>query len=439
MKVPFRDALREGRDPLPNLAGMKVFFRSFGCALNQADNLRARELIKSQGGIMAEEGEAEAVVVHTCTVVKRTEREVLRFLRQHRNKTLVVLGCMAALQEEEIRSVCRPAFVAPSLVGMVPAPLEVRVNEATGLVPIARGCRGSCTYCMAKRARGNLQSETCEAITSAIRNLASSGILEIQLTAQDVSSWGLDRHSTLPRLISRLLSLPHRFRIRLGMMNPATLIPLADELLPLYRHENMYAFAHIPVQSGSDRMLEVMQRGYDARDFINLVRLLRENVPNMWIATDVIVGFPGETEEDFLDTLQLLERIRPNKVNITRFSSRPGTMAADLPDILERTKKERSRRISQLADRICMENNLPWVGRTVHAVVVERIKPGSVVCRTPQYRSVVLQEEIPLGTAGIARINGARTHYFTGTWSPGDLRSSSSRTATSAPVEEEAR
>jgi threonylcarbamoyladenosine tRNA methylthiotransferase CDKAL1 len=267
---------------------------------------------------------------------------------------------------------------------------------------------------MARQARGALRSEKVNEICRAVRILVDGRVREIQLTAQDMSSWGIDRRRTLPYLINKILSIRGQFRLRLGMLNPTTLIPQVDELLPCYQHKKMYAFAHIPVQSGSDSILAAMNRGYTAQDYMDLVRQMREHVPHMWITTDVIVGFPGETSDDFYQTLRLIEYIRPNKVNITRYSPRPGTDAAKLPDMLERDKKERSREMSRLADRLCNENNRPWIGKLVPVVAVEHIRPGSVVCRTPEYRSVIVKEDTSLGSTGYARITGARTHYLMG-------------------------
>jgi threonylcarbamoyladenosine tRNA methylthiotransferase CDKAL1 len=405
----------KGEDPLSDLGGKNVFIRSFGCALNHADGLRMEELIRNHGAIITEEKEADAVVVNTCTVVKRTEREVLRFLRSHVDKEILVMGCMAAIQSDEIRSVCYSRFLPPYLLDSSEVSLGGKVNEVTGLVPIARGCRGECTYCVARRARGRLQSELPYNICWAVRDLAAAGVREIRVTAQDVSSWGMDYHENLSDLVRQMLALPGRFRLRLGMMNPATLIPIVDEMVAFYRHERMYAFAHVPVQSGSDQVLSLMKREYSAQDFLDLIQVLREGVPDIWIATDVITGFPGETEAHFKETLDLIEKVRPNKVNVTRYSSRPGTAAAAFPDVLERTKKERSRSISRLADHICVENNRSWIGKIVPVVAVEQIKPGTVVCRTPSYRSIVIREDLPLGFEGFVRITGAKIHYFTGT------------------------
>lgn len=414
MEDPSYARFQKERDLLSNLAGKKVFIQSFGCALNHADSLRIEGMLKKLGATITSEGTAEAVLVNTCTVVKKTEHKVLRFLRDHMDKELHVMGCMASIQPKEIRSVCYPHIIPYSLLRTFQVPLAARINDVIGLIPISHGCSGQCTYCIAKKARGGLQSEPADEICEAISDLVSTGVREIQITAQDVSSWGLDRDLVLPNLLERMLSLPGHFRLRLGMMNPATLIPFVHEMHTFYGHEKIYAFAHIPVQSGSDEILGLMKREYAAQDFIQMIRTLREGNPDIWIATDVIVGFPEETEKHFQETLDLVRQVRPNKVNITRYSPRPGTEASKLSDILERTKKDRSRRLSRLADQICMDNNRAWIGKVVPIVGVECIKPGTIVCRTPQYRSVMIREDLPLGYKGFAYITGARIHYLTG-------------------------
>jgi tRNA A37 methylthiotransferase MiaB len=401
-------------DPIKELAGKKVFIQSFGCSFNFADSLRLQEILVQEGSIITSLAEAEAVVVNTCSVVKRTEKEVLRFLSQQKGKTLFVLGCMAAVQRERLLSVCTPRIIPSAVFDDHAPPLGVLVNEAIGLVQLGQGCQGQCTYCITKRARGSPRSNTEKEICRAVTRLCAAGAREIQLTAQDSTSWGADLGCTLPALLHRILSLPGHFRLRMGMMNPATLLPLIEELLPLWCHPKMYPFMHIPIQSGSDPILHAMGRRYTSQECLHLVQTLREQIPELWISTDIIVGFPGETEEDFRRSVLLLEKIRPEKVHITRFSPRPGTPAERLPDTLDRTKKERSRKLTSLTEQMYREQNRSWTGRVVPVVTVEYRKAGSVVCRTPQYRSVVVKRTLPLGIEGMVHISGATAYYLIG-------------------------
>ncbi|MFY1645444.1 radical SAM protein, partial [Methanoculleus bourgensis] len=174
----------------------------------------------------------------------------------------------------------------------------------------------------------------------------------IQLTGQDVAAWGLNRGESLPDLLQAITEIPGRFAVRLGMMHPAPVLRILDPLIDAYASEKMFRFLHLPVQSGSDTVLERMQRGYRAGDVIRIVDAFRERYPDMMISSDFITGFPGETDEEFRQTLDLLRRAAFVKVNITRYSRRPGTPAAALKDLPERIRKDRSRALLAEANRI---------------------------------------------------------------------------------------
>ena len=188
--------------------------------------------------------------------------------------------------------------------------------------------------------------------------------------------------------------------IRVGMMNPGTILGILDELVDSFAHDSIFKFIHIPVQSGSDRILERMERGYTSADFEKIVNAFRARFPNMTIATDLIVGFPGETAEDFALSCELIERVRPNKVNVTRYSRRPSTPVYAEPDFPDFIKKDRSRALNLLAEKIYLSVNSEYLGTIVPFIVTETIKEGSVMARTPDYQGVVIKENLPLGYRG---------------------------------------
>lgn len=285
---------------------------------------------------------------------------------------------------------------------------------AIGVVQIAEGCLGSCRYCITRQARGRLRSQPEDVISATVRMLVKQGAREVQLTAQDVASWGIDRGQCLRDLLSRLLDLPGSFRLRLGMMNPRTLLPIIDDLIPLLSHPKMYQFVHVPFQSGSDEILTAMDRRYTKEQCLSISKKLRTAYPNLWLSTDIIACFPGENEAAFHNTVDLIKAIRPDKVNSTRFSRRPGTAAWSLPDMLERVKKVRSRLLTEQCTAIGHQRNRLWIGRTLPVVAVEEVKRGSVTCRTQEYRSVVIHEPLLIGGEGTVRVTGERTHFLTG-------------------------
>ncbi|MBP1928561.1 MiaB/RimO family radical SAM methylthiotransferase [Methanolinea mesophila] len=400
---------------LRSVRDVKVCVLTFGCTYNQADAGKIAEVLKHQGCTIVDLPEdAEAVIVNTCTVIASTERKMLRLIADLKDRPLYVSGCMGVVQRDRILEVAAPGFISPGEIQREYRRVNTVSASPVGIVQIASGCPGSCAYCITRKARGPLRSFPREEIVEHARKLARGGACEIRITAQDVSAWGLDRGEDLPDLLSGLCSVPGNFFLRLGMMNPATLLPLLTEIIRSFRDDKVFKFLHLPVQSGSDQVLAGMQRHYSVDDFERIVNAFREKFPSMYLMTDLICGFPGETEEDIGKTIDLLYRVKPNKVNITRYSWRPLTIIPHSGDLPDRIKKDRSRLLLKHATAIYHELNRQWIGKTVPLVVTERIREGSVSARTPEYHNVILREDLPPGFRCHARITGERMYYLTG-------------------------
>jgi threonylcarbamoyladenosine tRNA methylthiotransferase CDKAL1 len=398
-----------------NLSGKKVAILTFGCTFNQGDTRILERMLTDRGcSMVSSPEEADAVVVNTCTVVGATERKMLRVLRSCRERPLYVTGCMARVQREKILSVCSPVFLPPTSPAKACRENSTPFRYEVGIVQLGTGCPGSCTYCITRLARGPLKSYPGNVILEEIGAAVRSGTAEVRLTAQDCSAWGQDTGDSLPALLNRIGEIPGTFRVRLGMMNPATVLPMLDPLTESFGNRNLFRFAHIPVQSGSDRILRRMGRKYTADDMIGIVGAFRRRNPDITIATDIIVGFPGEEEEDVQETLDLLGRILPAKINITRYSPRPGTPAAAFKAPVDRVKKDRSRLIQRYATEIYRQLNRPLIGSCHPVLVTERIKPETVLARTDTYTGIVLNQDIPVGSELTARIIEDRTYFFFG-------------------------
>ena len=406
---------KEYSGQLRDLSGKNVAILTFGCTFNQGDTRILERMLTDLGCSMVSSPEkADAVVVNTCTVVGATERKMLRVLRDLREKQLYVTGCMATVQRGEICSVCNPVFLSPFSRGEAYRGTSTAPPHDVGIVQLGSGCPGSCTYCITRLARGPLKSYPGKVILEEIRSAVRSGTAEVRLTAQDCSAWGQDTGESLPALLNRMGEISGTFRVRLGMMNPATILPMLDPLTESFMHRNLFRFAHIPVQSGSDRILRKMGRNYTSDEVIGIFRALRRRNPDITLATDIIVGFPGEDEGDVQATLDLLGRMLPAKINITRYSPRPGTPAAALKAPVDRVKKERSRRVQRHATEIYRQLNRPLIGSSPQVLVTERIKPGTVLARTDTYTGIVLHQDLPIGSELTARITGDRTYFFLG-------------------------
>jgi MiaB/RimO family radical SAM methylthiotransferase len=399
---------------------MKVYIESYGCTANQADASAMSEAITAAGGTIVDDAaEADAVIVNTCAVTHYTSNAMLRAIARHRGRRVIVGGCMAAAQPELLHGCERadtpgalPVLRMLGLGGDDAIPLTM--SGRTAIVKIAEGCRGRCSYCIVRRARGELRSRQPRDVVAAVRRAVAAGAAEIFLTAQDTGAYGADIGCDLPGLLGRVNDVGGDFKVRAGMMNPFSIADMVPQLAAALRLPRVYSFAHIPVQSGSDRILRLMNRPYSAEEYSALIARLREAVPGITFSTDYITGFPTESDEDFRLTLDDLLRNRPLKVNITRFSPRPGTTAADLPDLPGTVKKARSRVLTALHHEITSAYMRDAAGTTRRVLVIEKGKEGTVVARDNSYNMVVLPEDLPLGTTVEAEICGAATTYMIG-------------------------
>ena len=217
------------------------------------------------------------------------------------------------------------------------------MNSPIGIVEISSGCLSSCTFCQVKLVKGTVFSYPEEEIVNEARSLISQGAKEIWLTSTDNAAYGRDSKTSLPALIRKVAAVPGDFKIRVGMMNPLLTRRDQDEILNCFKLNKVFKFAHLPVQSGSNRILKAMQRGYSVSDFESMVAQLREEIPSITLSTDMIVGFPSETEAEFEESMELLKRTRPDVLNLSRFGARPGTKTAVMEDqIASEEAKNRS-------------------------------------------------------------------------------------------------
>lgn len=393
----------------------RVLIETYGCRYNFGDTAKLVEILKSKGCIIVNSAErADAVIINTCTVVGSTERRMLRRLSFFREYDLYVMGCMPAVQREAIFAVCTPTEISSEIIHEAYRNIGTVAGGGVSIVQVAQGCVGTCTYCLTRKARGPLKSFSEDKIRAEIFAHTDAGTTEIQITAQDLSCWGRDIGKTLPSLLNTLDDVPGRFMIRLGMMNPATVKGILDDLVDAFANARIFKFIHLPVQSGSDTILERMGRQYTVADFEEIVARFKKRYPEITLVTDMIVGFPGETHEDFSESLDLIDRVRPNKVNITRYSRRPFTPVSSEKDFPDWVKKDRSRIMNSRAEKVYVSLNEGYLEKQVSYLVTEKIKKGSVMARSPNYLGIVIDENLPVGYEGQAILKKDRKYFFTG-------------------------
>jgi MiaB/RimO family radical SAM methylthiotransferase len=404
---------------------MKAYFEAYGCALNVGETREVERRLNSMGWeSVGSPGSADLVVLGTCVVVAKTERNMLkRVAALSSAPRLIVTGCMASVCRESAEALApRAEFWPPgsldALCGSfseLGPPHRTPEGDAYVTVPIATGCRGSCSYCVTRLARGGLRSRPAARVLGDVASAVRDGPKEVQLAAQDTASYGLDIGADLPELVSRVCSIPGEFRVRVGMMNPGSAVQALDRVAGMYLDPKMFKFLHLPVQSGSDRVLDAMARGYSVADFLRVVGAVRSVAPGLSLSTDLIVGYPGETAEDHKANIEVMERCRPDIVNVTKFSPRPGTPASGAPGRIHGSVvRERSREISRVRFRIALEVNSSWVGREVRALATEGGKRGTTILRTDDYRQVVVPGRLDMGAFHSIRVDDATPTYLIG-------------------------
>jgi MiaB-like tRNA modifying enzyme len=416
---------------------MRVYVESYGCAQNLGEGHEvARSLAEAGHTIAPGPDGADAAVLVTCGVIGPTEARMVRrwsWLAE-RTPRVVVTGCLVPLRTDLLKGpgLARTDFVPireqariPLLLGAhgtagppaASAPVAPPAEAAaTAEVVVAQGCTSACSYCFSRLARGRLESVPMLDILARVADARDRGAAEVRLTSLDTSSWGaeLPGDRRLPELLDAVAGLPGAFTVRVGMMSPQTLAPVVERYFRALSAPRFFAFLHLPVQSGSDRVLDDMHRGYDAATFRRLVKMGRSRLPGLTLSTDLIVGFPTEDEAAFESSLRLVEEVEPEIVNVTRFSPRPLTPAAHLPPLPPRTAKRRSRALTEMRMRVARRRLERWIGHEGIALTVERGARSSTVARLPNYLPVVLAERLPLGRSVPVRVDGARSTYLLG-------------------------
>lgn len=425
---------------------IKVSVKSYGCSANQADGEALAGCLKQAGHTLTENPNSADVLIYNCCAVKGpTENRMLAVLKQApRGKKLVVAGCLPLINRDRLnREVQFDAVVGPAfgsgIVGVVQRVFSgekvmalqnaltakpslclprVRANPVVSAVPVNYGCLGSCAYCCVLFARGRLRSYTIAEVTERFRADLAAGTREFWITSQDAACYGRDIATNLSELLKAVCALPEDFRVRVGMMTPNNVNDIVDELVDAFRNQKIFKFLHLPLQSGDDVVLKLMRRFYTVLEFREIVEAFRTAFPDLTLATDVICGFPGESNEAFERTLKLIRDIKPDVVNVSKFFARPGTPAAAMTEgvVGQAEIKRRSAETARLAKQVALERNMRWLGWRGEILVDEKGKiAGSWVGRNFAYKPVVVKSKSNLlGKEIRAQITEAFTTHLAG-------------------------
>ncbi|WP_297418901.1 tRNA (N(6)-L-threonylcarbamoyladenosine(37)-C(2))-methylthiotransferase [Thermococcus sp.] len=420
---------------------VRVYVESYGCTRNKADGEIMEALLVRAGHELVETPEnADYVVVNTCAVKDPTEHKMARRIREliDSGKKVIVTGCLVHVN---------PGVIDRHVSGMLGVRSIDRIAEAISVaergeklvsvegwqeksldklelprlwksgvvfvVPISEGCLNACTYCATRFARGVLKSYRPELVVKWVKEALSKGYREIQLSSEDTGCYGFDIGTNLAKLLDEITAIEGDFRVRVGMMNPNHTIKFLDGLTDAYRSEKVYKFLHLPVQSGDNEILRRMGRNYTVEEFEEIIREFRRKIPGLNLTTDIIVGFPGESDEAFENTVELVKRVKPDKINVSRYSPRPGTIAAKWTQLPGGKVKERSRELHRLRLGIAYEINQTYVGKTIEVLVHGEGSKGGIEGRTSNYKEIILDSGNP-GELLEVRVDWAGSTYLKG-------------------------
>ncbi|MXQ91636.1 hypothetical protein E5288_WYG019869 [Bos mutus] len=359
----------------------KIWIRTWGCSHNNSDGEYMAGQLAAYGYKITENAsDADLWLLNSCTVKNPAEDHFRNSIKkaQEENKKIVLAGCVPQAQPRQdylkglsiigVQQIDRVVEVVEETIKGHSVRLlgqkkdngkrlggarldlpKIRKNPLIEIISINTGCLNACTYCKTKHARGNLASYPIDELVDRAKQSFQEGVCEIWLTSEDTGAYGRDIGSSLPALLWKLVEvIPEGAMLRLGMTNPPYILEHLEEMAKILHHPRVYAFLHIPVQSASDTVLMEMKREYCVADFKRVVDFLKDKVPGITIATDIICGFPGETDQDFQETVKLVEEYKFPSLFINQFYPRPGTPAAKMEQVPAQVKKQRTKELSRI-------------------------------------------------------------------------------------------
>lgn len=430
----------------------KIHIVTFGCTHNQSDSEVMAGLLKNAGfDIVDRPDNAQLIIINSCSVKNLAETKFFKAIREieknHPKKKIILAGCIPQADKKLVEQKLKNYSIIGTsqltkIVDVVVHTLmgdtiqilvkeknprlnlpKIRKNKIVEIVPISEGCLDNCAFCKTKQARGSLFSYDKNAIIKQTKSALKDGCKEIWLTSQDCAIYGFDLtpKTNLAELLRDIVKINSDFKIRVGMANPHHIFKFLDDLIEIYKNKKLFKFLHVPVQSGNNEILKLMKRKYNVEKYKEIINKFKKEIPDLTISTDIICGFPTETEEQFQDSISLVKETKPDIINISRFWLRPGTAAEKLKQLPGGITKKRSVRLNKIFNKIALENNKKWIGWKGSVLIDEKgkLKKGKKTWmgRNASYKPIVVEgksKKFKLGQKINVRIVDVSEHYLKG-------------------------
>ena len=372
---------------------MKVAFLTLGCKVNQVETEHLiSEAINRGDEVVDFDSAADVYIVNTCTVTAvadQKSRQMIRRALKHESARVIVTGCYANVAADEIRKI-DPRIEIVSKDRDFPAAVSFHTRA---FLKIEDGCENFCSYCIIPYARGKIRSKPLEQIRTDVENLVEHGTKEIVLTGIHLGAYGRDIKLHLSDAIKTCLEVKNLERLRLSSLES---IEFTEPILDLFENPKLCRHLHLPLQSGSDKILRLMRRPYDRKKFSTLIYAIRKKIPRLTLTTDVIVGFPNESDDDFQDTIEFCQEMNFAKIHVFPFSPRPGTPAFEMTQVPPEIKKDRVERLLAVSNDLSKKFYEGFLNRTV-SVLFEQKSGKFFTGHDEFYAKVFTSDSVELG------------------------------------------
>jgi len=399
-----------------------ILIETYGCSANQ-NNSEIMAGLLSQAGFLITNNEelADIIIINTCVVKSKTESKIKRRIQDLKSKKIIITGCMPETDIKQLKKLNRSLIFLGThhfkdIVKIIKDDQErnldekkqeeylsqkdeeklnlpkVPQNKLISIHQISEGCLGECSYCKTRLAKGKLFSYPQESIIKSIESDLQNGAKEIWLTSQDCAAYGLDRgKNELIELLDKIFALKHNFKLRLGMMNPDNVLPIMKEMIEVYQNKKMYKFLHIPIQSASNRVLKDMNRFYNIEGVEKIIKSFLKEFSDITIATDIIVGYPTETEHDHDENLHFIRKFKPSVFNLSKFSSHKKTEAGKLKELPNHAIKHRTSALMQEHRTTAKENKEKFLNKEIEVFINRKISENLYEARDENYNLILIK------------------------------------------------